>query len=256
MTAWTARTASPFGRALTAVVTPMHDDGSLDLAGAAEGGRPPRRHRARRASSSAGPPASRATTTDEEQDQIAPGRPRGGRSTAAAWWPASARNDTAHTVHLAKQAAAGRRPRPPRRHAVLQPAAAARARSRTSPAVADATGLPVMLYDIPARTGTPIATETLLRLADHAAHRRRQGRQGRPVVRRRRCSTRPTCSGSPATTSLTLAHLTQGADRLRRRRHPRRRRGVCGDARRRRRRRPGHRRAACTAGSSRSSTRS
>ena len=33
--------------------------------------------------------------------------------------------------------------------------------------VADATGLPVMLYDIPGRTGMPIATETLLRLAEH-----------------------------------------------------------------------------------------
>ena len=34
-------------------------------------------------------------------------------------------------------------------------------------AVADATGLPVMLYDIPGRTATPIETETLLRLAEH-----------------------------------------------------------------------------------------
>jgi 4-hydroxy-tetrahydrodipicolinate synthase len=33
--------------------------------------------------------------------------------------------------------------------------------------VADATDVPVMLYDIPARTGLPIATETLLRLAEH-----------------------------------------------------------------------------------------
>ena len=33
--------------------------------------------------------------------------------------------------------------------------------------VADATELPVMLYDIPARTGCPIATDTLLRLAEH-----------------------------------------------------------------------------------------
>jgi 4-hydroxy-tetrahydrodipicolinate synthase len=34
-------------------------------------------------------------------------------------------------------------------------------------AVADATGLPNMLYDIPGRTGTPIAVDTLLQLADH-----------------------------------------------------------------------------------------
>jgi 4-hydroxy-tetrahydrodipicolinate synthase len=34
-------------------------------------------------------------------------------------------------------------------------------------AVADATGLPVILYDIPGRTGVPIATETLVQLAEH-----------------------------------------------------------------------------------------
>ncbi|MDP9405624.1 MAG: 4-hydroxy-tetrahydrodipicolinate synthase, partial [Actinomycetota bacterium] len=33
--------------------------------------------------------------------------------------------------------------------------------------VADATGLPVMLYDIPGRSGVPIAHDTLLRLAEH-----------------------------------------------------------------------------------------
>ena len=34
-------------------------------------------------------------------------------------------------------------------------------------AVADATDLPVMLYDIPGRTGIPFATETLVALAEH-----------------------------------------------------------------------------------------
>jgi len=33
--------------------------------------------------------------------------------------------------------------------------------------IADAVGLPVMVYDIPGRTGTPITTETLCRLAEH-----------------------------------------------------------------------------------------
>jgi 4-hydroxy-tetrahydrodipicolinate synthase len=33
--------------------------------------------------------------------------------------------------------------------------------------VADATDLPVMLYDIPGRSGVPIATETTVRLAEH-----------------------------------------------------------------------------------------
>src|SRR5699024_9038129 len=34
-------------------------------------------------------------------------------------------------------------------------------------AIADATELPVMLYDIPGRTGTPIDTATMPRLAEH-----------------------------------------------------------------------------------------
>ena len=34
-------------------------------------------------------------------------------------------------------------------------------------AVADASDLPVLVYDIPGRSGVPIATETLLRLAEH-----------------------------------------------------------------------------------------
>ena len=34
-------------------------------------------------------------------------------------------------------------------------------------AVADATGLPVLVYDIPGRTGTAIATETLVQLSAH-----------------------------------------------------------------------------------------
>jgi 4-hydroxy-tetrahydrodipicolinate synthase len=33
--------------------------------------------------------------------------------------------------------------------------------------IADATGLPVMLYDIPGRSGVPINTETMVRLAEH-----------------------------------------------------------------------------------------
>ena len=36
-------------------------------------------------------------------------------------------------------------------------------------AVADATGLPMMLYDIPARTGVALTTDTLVRLSEHRA---------------------------------------------------------------------------------------
>jgi 4-hydroxy-tetrahydrodipicolinate synthase len=75
-------------------------------------------------------------------------------------------NDTAHSCELARQAEqAGA-------HALLvvtpyynkppQHGLAAHFRK-----VADATSLPVMLYDIPGRTGTAIATETLVQLSAH-----------------------------------------------------------------------------------------
>ncbi len=75
-------------------------------------------------------------------------------------------NDTSHSIHLAEQAAkAGA-------HGLLvvtpyynkPPQAALLAHFR---AVADATELPVILYDIPGRTGTAIQTETLVRAAEH-----------------------------------------------------------------------------------------
>jgi 4-hydroxy-tetrahydrodipicolinate synthase len=164
MTAWTARTASPFGRALTAVVTPMHDDGSLDLAGLQK----VVAHLLDTGHDGVvvcGTTGESATTTDEEQEQIlrAALEAVGDRGRVVA---GVGTNDTAHTVHLAKQAAAagahGLLVVTPYYNRPTQPGLVAH-----FTAVADATGLPVMLYDIPARTATPIATETLLRLADH-----------------------------------------------------------------------------------------
>jgi 4-hydroxy-tetrahydrodipicolinate synthase len=74
--------------------------------------------------------------------------------------------DTAHSVQLARQAAqAGAHgllvvtpyySRPPQAGLVAH-----------FTAVADATDLPVMLYDIPPRTAVPIARESLYRLAEH-----------------------------------------------------------------------------------------
>ncbi len=75
-------------------------------------------------------------------------------------------NDTRHTIELARSAEkAGAHGllvvtpyynRPPQQ-----------ALEAHFTAVADSTGLPVVLYDIPGRTGVAISTETLLRLAEH-----------------------------------------------------------------------------------------
>ena len=75
-------------------------------------------------------------------------------------------NDTAHSVESAKAAeAAGAHGllvvtpyynKPPQEGIKLH-----------FTAVADATGLPVLAYDIPGRAGVPITTETLLALAEH-----------------------------------------------------------------------------------------
>jgi 4-hydroxy-tetrahydrodipicolinate synthase len=75
-------------------------------------------------------------------------------------------NITAHSVELARQAEkAGA-------HGLLvvtpyynRPAQDALAAHFT--AIADATGLPAIIYDIPSRTGTAVASDTLIRLAEH-----------------------------------------------------------------------------------------
>ena len=105
------------------------------------------------------------TTTDAEKDRLlrAVIEAVGDRATVVA---GVGTNDTAHTIELAQQAERAGADGAARGHAVLQQAAAERPVAHFT-AVADATGLPVMLYDIPGRTGTPIATETLMRLAEH-----------------------------------------------------------------------------------------
>ena len=146
------------------MITPMHDDGSLDLAGLQK----LVAHLLDTGHDGVvvnGTTGESATTTDEEQEQIlrAALEAVGDRGRVVA---GVGTNDTAHTVHLAKQAAAtgahGLLVVTPYYNRPTQPGLVAH-----FTAVADATGLPVMLYDIPARTGTPITVETLLRLADH-----------------------------------------------------------------------------------------
>ncbi len=75
--------------------------------------------------------------------------------------------------------------------------------SPTSRAVADATDLPVMLYDIPGRTGAAIRHETLLAPRRAPPDPGRQGRQGRPVRGLARAWPRPASPTTPATTRST-----------------------------------------------------
>ncbi|MGH3387896.1 MAG: 4-hydroxy-tetrahydrodipicolinate synthase [Actinomadura sp.] len=156
---------APFGRMLTAMVTPMTADGAVDYDGAARLAThlvDERRHDGLVLSGTTG---ESPTTSDAEKEQLV----RvvldavGDRATVVA---GVGTNDTAHSIELAGQAErAGA-------HALLvvtpyynKPPQAGLMRYFT--AVADATGLPNMLYDIPGRTGTAIHTETLVRLAEH-----------------------------------------------------------------------------------------
>jgi 4-hydroxy-tetrahydrodipicolinate synthase len=157
--------ARPFGRLLTAMVTPFGPDGSLDVAGAQRLATylvDEQQHDGLVISGTGG---ESPTTTDAEKDVLlrAVVEAVGDRAKVVA---GVGTNNTAHTVELAHAAEkAGA-------HGLLvvtpyynKPPQAGLARHFTT--VADAVGLPVVLYDIPHRSGVPIATETLIRLAEH-----------------------------------------------------------------------------------------
>jgi 4-hydroxy-tetrahydrodipicolinate synthase len=150
---------------LTAMVTPMTADGSLDYDGAARLAAYLVDDMRNDGLAISGTTGESPTTTDSEKERLLRTvlEAVGDRATIVA---GVGTNDTAHTIELARQAErAGA-------HGLLivtpyynKPPQAGLYRHFT--AVADATGLPVILYDIPGRTGTPIATETLIRLAEH-----------------------------------------------------------------------------------------
>lgn len=153
-----------FGTVITAMVTPFTADGALDADGLAALAT----HLVDSGNDGLvvnGTTGEAPTTSDEEKAQAL----RivldavGDRARVIA---GVGTNDTAHTVELARQAAdAGA-------HALLvvtpyynkPPQEGLRQHFTT---VADATDLPVMLYDIPGRSAAEIATPTLLALAEH-----------------------------------------------------------------------------------------
>jgi 4-hydroxy-tetrahydrodipicolinate synthase len=154
----------PFGRVLTAMITPFKADGGLDLDGAQRLAS----HLVDHGNDGlviSGTTGESPTTTDDEKERLirAVIEAVGDRAHVVA---GVGTNDTRHTIELAHAAEkAGA-------HGLLvvtpyyskPPQAGLLNHFRL---VADATGLPNMLYDIPGRSGVPIGTDTLVRLAEH-----------------------------------------------------------------------------------------
>ncbi|HEX2771733.1 MAG TPA: 4-hydroxy-tetrahydrodipicolinate synthase, partial [Micromonosporaceae bacterium] len=157
--------ARPFGRLLTAMVTPFAADGSLDLDGAARLATYLVDEQGNDALVINGTTGESPTTTDGEKERLvrAVCEAVGDRAKLVA---GVGTNDTRHTIELAaaaeKAGADGLLVVSPYYN---KPPQAGLLRHFT--AVADAVGVPVMLYDIPGRTGIPIATETMVKLAEH-----------------------------------------------------------------------------------------
>ncbi len=154
----------PFGTVLTAMVTPFTADGALDLDAAQRVAA----HLVERGNDGlvvSGTTGESPTTSDAEKEALlrAVVEAVGDRATVVA---GVGTYDTAHSVELAEHAAkAGA-------HGLLvvtpyynKPPVEGLVAHFT--AVADATELPVMVYDIPGRSAVRIGTPALLRLAAH-----------------------------------------------------------------------------------------
>ena len=161
----TSTTAAPFGRLMTAMITPMTPDGAVDYDGAARLAAYLVQDMRNEGLVVNGTTGEAPTTTDEEKARLV----KVVREATGDRVPVIAgvgTNITAHSVELAREAEkAGA-------HGLLvvtpyynKPAQDALAAHFT--AIADATSLPAIIYDIPSRTGTAVASDTLIRLAQH-----------------------------------------------------------------------------------------
>jgi len=158
-------TTAPFGRLLTAMITPMTPDGAVDYDGAARLATHLVDDMRCEGLVISGTTGEAPTTTDEEKSRLIKAvlEAVGDRAAVVA---GVGTNITAHTVELARQAErAGA-------HGLLvvtpyysKPAQDALIAHFT--AVADATQLSMLIYDIPGRTAVALSTETLVRLGDH-----------------------------------------------------------------------------------------
>ncbi len=155
---------APFGRVLTAMVTPFLDDGSVDLDGCARVAEHLAAHGHDGVVVSGTTGESPTTSTAEDGDVLrAVLEAVGDRLHVVA---GVGTNDTAHSVELAVQAekvgAHGVLLVTPYYSKPTQEGLEAHFRT-----VADASGLPVMLYDIPGRSSVTIAEDTYARICGH-----------------------------------------------------------------------------------------
>ncbi len=158
-------TSAPFGRMVTAMITPMTPDGAVDFDGAARLAEYLVTDMRNDALVLNGTTGEAPTTTDAEKERLIRVvlEAVGSHAQVVA---GVGTNITAHTIELARSAErAGA-------HGLLvvtpyynKPPQAALEAHFT--AVADATGLPMLIYDIPGRTAAAVATDTLVRLAAH-----------------------------------------------------------------------------------------
>jgi 4-hydroxy-tetrahydrodipicolinate synthase len=158
-------TTAPFGRLMTAMITPMTGDGAVDYDGAAALAAYLVDDMRSEGLVVSGTTGEAPTTTDAEKKQLIEvvREAVGDRASVIA---GVGTNITAHSTELARQAAAagadGLLVVTPYYSKPAQDALAAH-----FTAVADSTELPVIIYDIPGRSGVAVHTETLLRLAAH-----------------------------------------------------------------------------------------
>ena len=156
---------APFGRLLTAMVTPFGADGSVDLPAASDLARHLVDDLGHDGLVLNGTTGEAPTTSDGEKADLlhAVVEAVGDRARVIA---GVGTFNTEHTLELAADAAKlgvdGLLVVTP--YYSKPPQAGLLEHFRR---VADATDVPVMLYDIPGRAGTAIATDTLLRLAEH-----------------------------------------------------------------------------------------
>ncbi|WP_329340531.1 4-hydroxy-tetrahydrodipicolinate synthase [Streptomyces sp. NBC_00663] len=161
---YSGSSAPPLGRALCAMITPFTEGGVLDLDGA-------QRLAERLVSEGcdglvlSGTTGESPTTSDAEKADLVRAV-REAVGTRASIVTGIGTFDTRHTAELAlaaeKAGADGVLLVSPYYSRPPQDALEAHFRQ-----IADSSGLPITLYDIPGRTGTRIEPETLLRLAEH-----------------------------------------------------------------------------------------